>query len=229
MIYLAMDDTDNLESRGTGRLARAIAVELSRRYHVMGVTRHQLFVHESIPFTSHNSCAVIHIQGDSGMDDIFDTAKKLMLDDFVEGSDPGIAVASSRQVNSGVVAFGQDAKCIVVNQERARSVAANAGIRLEGLGGTEGGVIGSVAGIGLAASGSDGRFLLRGRNRELIGPQPVWALLSSGIDQVMTIDGRLVNDGMIAIRKSPTPSFVQGRAVLFVEESDGGYVALKRP
>jgi len=67
MIYLAMDDTDNAESRGTGRLARAVAVELSRKYRVAGVTRHQLFVHESIPFTSHNSCAVIHLEGEAGV------------------------------------------------------------------------------------------------------------------------------------------------------------------
>jgi hypothetical protein len=229
MIYLAMDDTDNLESRGTGRLARAVAVELSMKYRVTGVTRHQLFVHESIPYTSHNSCAVIHLDGDAGLDDIFNAAKAMMLDDFVEGSDPGLAVASSDQINYSVVAFGQDAKRIVVDQKRARSVAANAGIRLEGLGGTEGGVIGAVAGLGLAAARNDGRFLLRGRNRELIGPQPVWALLNAGIDQVMTIDGRVVDDGMVAIRKSPTPSFVHGKAVLFVEEDADGYVALKRP
>lgn len=229
MIYLAMDDTDNLESRGTGRLARAVAVELSKRYPLAGVTRHQLYVHESIPYTSHNSCAVIHLDCEEGADDIFNAAKKMMLDDFVEGSDPGLAVASTKQVNYSVVAFGQDAKRIVVDQDRARSVAANAGIRLEGLGGTEGGVIGSVAGIGLASAGSDGRFLLKGRNRDLIGPQPVWALLNSGIDRVMTIDGRVIDEGMIAIRKAPTPSLVQGRAVLFVEEAGDGYVALKRP
>ena len=66
-IYLAMDDTDSLASRGTGKLARAVAHTLSEEYDVCGVTRHQLFVYDDIPFTSHNSCAVIHIEA-SGND-----------------------------------------------------------------------------------------------------------------------------------------------------------------
>ncbi|MDK2890060.1 MAG: hypothetical protein PWR21_692, partial [Methanoculleus sp.] len=61
-IYLGIDDTDTRESRGTGRLARMIATELARSYTVTGVTRHQLFVHPAVPYTSHNSSAVIHIQ-----------------------------------------------------------------------------------------------------------------------------------------------------------------------
>jgi len=228
MIYIAMDDTDNAESRGTGRLARTIAAELSKTYTVAGVTRHQLFVHESIPYTSHNSCAVIHIGGDGDADDIFEKAKKLMLDDFVQGSDPGLAMASSDQIDFSVVAFGQDAKRSIVDQKRARAVAANAGIRLEGLGGTEGGVIGAVAGLGLAHIRNDGRFLLKGKNRELSGVQPVSALLLSGIDKVMTLEGRVVGDGRVTIKKSPTPSVVLGKAILFVEEADGGYIAIKR-
>ncbi len=228
MIYIAMDDTDNLESRGTGRLAREVAAELSNDYRVAGVTRHQLFVHEAIPFTSHNSCAVIHVDGHANTDDIFERAKKLMLDDFVEGSDPGLAVASSDQVNFSVIAFGQDAKRAVVDQKRARAVAANAGIRLEGLGGTEGGVIGAVAGLGLAHIRNDGRFLLKGRNREISGLQPVSIILGSGIDEVMTLDGRILADGTVRIKKTPTPSVVLGKAILFVEEADDGYIALKR-
>lgn len=228
-IYLAMDDTDNLESRGTGRLAREIAAEFSKSYGITGVTRHQLYVHESIPYTSHNSCAVIHIDGKADdAADIFEQAKKLMLADFVQGSDPGVAVATGEQINCCVVAFGLDAKRSVVNQKRARSIAKNADILLEGLGGTEDGVIGCVAGLGLASMESDGRFLLKGRNRELTGPQQVSTLLGTGIDQVMTLDGIVIADGRIELVKSPTPSVVRGKAVLFVEDQDGKLVALKR-
>lgn len=229
VIYLAMDDTDNLESRGTGRLARGIAVELSKTYKILGVTRHQLFVHKDIPFTSHNSCAVIHIDGPAeAAGDIFAMGKKLMLADFVEGSDPGIAVATGEQVNYSVVAFGMDAKRSIVSQQRARSIAKNSGIILEGLGGTQDGVIGCVAGVGLASIKNDGRFLLKGRNRELVGPQLVPALLNAGVDRVMTLDGRIINDGLVRIKNSPTPSVVQGKAVLFVDDDDDGFVALKR-
>ena len=115
--YIGIDDTDTRESRGTGRLARAIAAELSRSYGIFGVTRHQLFLHPSIPYTSHNSAAVIHIlERENGVtaDDLFETAKELLLADFIEGSDPGICIAADRQMGQEVSRFGFIAKREVV-------------------------------------------------------------------------------------------------------------------
>jgi tRNA(Ile2) C34 agmatinyltransferase TiaS len=230
LIYVGIDDTDTLDSRGTGRLAREIAAILAEKHQIYGVTRHQLFVHPSIPFTSHNSCAVIHVKASvDDMDEIFCATKKHMLSDFVVGSDPGLAVASNSQITSSVVAFGLDSKTIVVTQERARQVAKNSKIRLEGLGGTEGGVIGAIAGLGLASMQNDGRFLLKGKNRELQGVRSVAELVAAGIDEVLTLQGEPVVDGKVQISKNATPSFVQGKAVLFVEPRDGSWVALKRP
>ena len=60
---------------------------------------------------------------------------------------------------------------------------------MEGLGGTNGGVIGAVAGIGLASLGNDGRFLLKGKNRELGGIRSVSEIINAGIDQVVTPQG----------------------------------------
>ena len=59
MIYIGIDDTDNLNSRGTGRLARNIAAALSSDFTVLGVVRHQLLQDPRVPFTSHNSSATI--------------------------------------------------------------------------------------------------------------------------------------------------------------------------
>jgi tRNA(Ile2) C34 agmatinyltransferase TiaS len=229
MMYLGVDDTDNAESRGTGRLAREIATVLSTKFNLFGVTRHQLFVHSSIPFTSHNSCAVIHIDAPkSAADEIFCTAKTMMLNDFIEGSDPGLALASENEITPAVVAFGQDAKTIVVTQERAREVAKNSKIRLEGLGGTEGGVIGAIAGIGLASLKNDGRFLLKDKNRELTGLRSIKEIIDSGIDKVLTLEGETVTDGEVQIPKKATPSFIHGKAVLFVQENGNYLIALKR-
>ncbi len=228
-ILVSIDDTDNLESRGTGRLARAIADTLAKEHPVYGVTRHQLYVHPDIPYTSHNSCAVIHVEApSSAIDDIFCTAKKMMLTDFIAGSDPGLAIAADNQISPAAVAFGLDAKTIVVTQERAREVAENSGIRFEGLGGTNGGVIGAIAGVGLASLKNDGRFLLKGRNRELSGVRSIPELISAGIDDVLTLHGNRVVEGKVQIPKNATPSFVQGKAVLFVEPREDYFVALKR-
>ncbi|RZB29019.1 MAG: hypothetical protein AEth_01623 [Candidatus Argoarchaeum ethanivorans] len=230
MIYISIDDTDNLESRGTGRLARMIAAELSKSHTIFGVTRHQLYVHEDIPFTSHNSCAVIHLKDneDGTLKDLFKTTKEMMLADFIEGSDPGLAVASSDKISPCIVYFGMDAKRTVLTQERARDIAKNTNTLLGGLGGTEDGVIGAVAGIGLASMKCDGRFVLKDRTRELTGTQHIADILSAGIDQIMTLDGQIVTDGFIDLQKSPKPSFVQGKAVLFVEKCGSEFIALKK-
>jgi hypothetical protein len=229
LIYVGLDDTDTLDSRGTGRLARNIAEALSAKHKIFGVTRHQLFVHPDIPFTSHNSSAVIHLEAKpADMEEIFNQTKTLMMQDFIVGSDPGLAVSSSEQISSALVAFGQDAKNVVVTQDRARKVACSCGIKLEGLGGTNGGIIGALAGIGLAYTQNDGRFLLKGKNRELTGVHPVQQVIEAGIDQVMTLLGDCVQDGLVKIPKNATPSFIAGKAVLFVEKTGDCLIALKR-
>jgi hypothetical protein len=229
MIYVGIDDTDTLDSRGTGRLARDIAKGLSSKFKIFGVTRHQLFVHPDIPFTSHNSCAVIHLDTTlPALEDVFGIAKKMMLADFIEGSDPGIAAASQEHVTSAAVAFGLDAKTIIVTQERAKAVAQNNNIRFEGLGGTNGGIIGAIAGIGLASMKNDGRFLLKGKNRELQGIRAISEITQAGIDEVLTLQGKKIEEGNVQIPKNATPSFVQGKAVLFVEPREDYFVALKR-
>ncbi len=231
-IYLAIDDTDVIGSRGTGRLARDIANSLSEEWNIFGVTRHQLFVHDAIPFTSHNSCAVVHVNTDdrTAVDAIFEEARDVMLDDFIEGSDPGIAVATSSQMVSALIAYGKDAKTMVLTQEKARTLAKNLEIRLEGLGGSQDGVIGAMAGLGLAATGNDGRFLQKGRIREILGPCRAQDLLMAGIDSITTLDGRIITEGMIVEKahKSVKPCPVNSRSVLFVEERDGSYHAVKR-
>ena len=231
-LYHALDDTDIAGSRGTGRLARSIASDLSRDWPVAAVTRHQLLVHEAIPFTSHNSCAVLHIPVTNGenADSIFERARQAILDDFIEGSDPGLAIASGSQVSPALLAFGRDAKTTILSQETARSLAKNLSIRLEGLGGSEDGVIGAMAGIGLAAAGSDGRFVQIGRIREIQGPCDAEDLLCAGIDAITTPDGRPVGSGMIITPKgkSVKPCMIEGRAILFVEEKNGVWHAIKR-
>lgn len=229
-IYVGIDDTDTKESRGTGRLARNIAAELAKHCGIFGVTRHQLFVHPDIPFTSHNSCAVIHADApDNEANQLYEMAKKMMLGDFIDGSDPGIAMATSKQIIPATVAFGFDAKKIVLTQARAKEVAKNSNIRFDSLGGTGNGIIGAIAGIGLASTRNDGRFLLKGKNRELAaGTRTVTELLKAGIDQISELNGEVVNEGTVKVTKNAIPSFVQGKAVLFVEKHDGYLVALKR-
>ncbi len=231
-IYIGIDDTDNLNSRGTGRLTRAIAAEISNICPVKCVTRHQLYFHPDIPYTSHNSCGVIHVESEDKdlVPHLFKLAREEILNDFIEGSDPGLAVAHHSQILPPLVAYGIDAKSTILNQEKARALAGNLGIILEGLGGTEDGVIGALAGIGLAFNKNDGRFLQIGNIRELTGTQSGEDLLKAGVEAIFTTDGRQIFEGNIfnEENKSVKPCPVNGRPVLFVEDINGCLKAVKR-
>jgi hypothetical protein len=55
--------------------------------------------------------------------------------------------------------FSLRCKSEVMTQEEARAVAIRAKCHLEGLGGTEQGIIGALAAIGLIVGGNDGRVV----------------------------------------------------------------------
>ena len=217
MIYVGMDDTDNKTSRGTGRLARAVAAVLAEKYKVWGVTRHQLLVDPRIPYTSHNSSNVVHllVDGDADLVAIADMAQAVMAADFQQGSDPGLCVA--RTITPEIIAFGQRAKTELVDQEQAREIAKRSGCILRGLGGTQGGVIGALAGVGLSATGEDGRFVLIGRSRELEGAQSVQTIVNSGIAQVRLTDGKILKEGLGETGGKLRPALREHQPILFVQ------------
>ena len=223
--FIGLDDTDNLESRGTGHLARVMAEALAQNFHVHGVVRHQLLEDERVPKTSHNSSATILFEGDPyPLTELAEFARKMMRDDFQPGSDPGLCVAS--EIPDEIVRYGQRAQREFLHQQEPRDLAARHGIHLEGLGGTEGGVIGALASVGLSASGNDGRYVQVGSIRTLSGLQPLDAVLASGIASVRTLDGQPVSDGLILADKM-RPARRNGQPILFVEREDDHWLPVK--
>jgi hypothetical protein len=226
---IAIDDTDNLESRGTGFRARELGTRLGEAGlgRLLGITRHQLFVHPSIPYTSHNSSACLDVE----LEDTVIGAARAFCRDYLsaesaEGSDAGLCVARYDDVDEALVEFGRVAKQRVVTCERAHELAATRGVHLEGVTGERIGVIGALAAVGLRRSGHDGRFLWVDGVRELTGSWTVGALLArTGIDAVESTDGRpLADDATVAVDPWPRPVLLNGRAVLLTErlgEQDG--------
>lgn len=201
MFFIGLDDTDNLESRGTGHLARQIAAAMAADYPLLGVTRHQLLIDPRVTCTKNNSCAAIALEANGDLDPgaLLQRVRRLMLDDWQPGSDPGLCVAPA--VPFAITEFGRRVQRQLVTQDDARALATVHGIPLLGLGGDESGVIGALAAVGLAAGGEDGRYVLVGRSRELAGLQPVSALLEAGIASVQTPEGRPVTSGMVQTDK----------------------------
>jgi hypothetical protein len=225
-IFIGMDDTDVLGSRGTGRLSRAVADDLASDFKILGVVRHQLLVDPRVPYTSHNSCAVIGLEGPAGTDlpAVFERVKALMLADFIPGSDPGLCVTAD--VPPQVIAFGHKAQTEFVRQAEARQLAADHAILLEGLGGTQDGVIGSLAGVGLSAEGNDGRYLQVGCLREMTGLQTVEAVLQAGVSAVQTVAGQPVTEGLILADKL-RPARREGKPVALVNWAEDHWLPVK--
>ena len=216
MIYIGLDDTDTLESRGTGRLARQIAGHLSEKYTLLGVTRHQLLVDPRVPYTKNNSSAAIHLDGSAEIDltDLFEQVRLLMLSDFQEGSDPGLCIAAS--VSIAIKEFGQRAKREVLTKAEAQRLAHEHQVFLSGLGGTNAGMIGALAAIGLAGSGEDGRFIQIGHIRELSGLVNVQTALAAGIASVKTMEDVPVSSGLMQVEKL-RPALRGGQAIQYVD------------
>jgi tRNA(Ile2) C34 agmatinyltransferase TiaS len=226
MIYIGLDDTDTLGSRGTGRLARNIAADLSSDFRVLGVVRHQLLKDPRVPFTSHNSSATILLD-ENGRDDLaglMTRVKESMLSDFQDGSDPGLCV--TREIPESVKAYGRRVQKSLVRQDEARELARAHGIALEGLGGTEDGVIGALASVGLTAYGNDGRYLLVGGVRDLKGLLPVETVLDAGVKEVRTMQDETIFSGLMLSDKI-RPARRGGEPVAYVEWNEDHWVPLK--
>jgi hypothetical protein len=225
-LFIGLDDTDTPESRGTGHLARHIAAALARDYPLLGVTRHQLLFDPRVPYTAKNSSAAIVLapNGHVAPEALMSHVQAMMREHFNPGSDPGLCIAP--RVPGPITAFGRRAQREIVTQEEARSLAADHAIHLAGLGGTQDGVIGALAAVGLAASGDDGRYVSVGRSRDLSGLQPVTTVLAAGIADIRTLDGRRVTDGLILTDKL-RPARRGAQPIAFVEWAEGYWRPLK--
>ena len=152
-----------------------------------------------------------------------------MLADFIEGSDPGLCVAES--VPPAAIEWGQRCRREVVDAAEARAIARACGIHLEGLGGSEGGVIGALAAVGLAATGDHGRVIQDERwSDEVVGETTAEAIRSRGVDAIVEeAGGAEVRGGVVDAGRKLRPNRRGGRTVLFVERAGAArWVALRR-
>jgi hypothetical protein len=104
-------------------------------------------------------------------------------------------------------------------------LAAENSIHLEGLGGTNDGIIGALAAVGLMATKNDGRVIYRGSGGhdwyDVTGRLEIEDILSRGVDAVLRADNGLpLTTGTINIGKRLRPNYRNGRVVLFVERGE---------
>ena len=223
MIYVGIDDTDIVGSPGTNQLARKIVRRLGYVARGAIVCRHQLFFDPRVPFTSGNGSASIQLPHGEDIlrDDLVAKVRDEMQAFFVEGSDPGLAVGT--RASDEMMAFASRAKNEVVTQADARSVATRSACHLEGLGGTNQGIIGALAAVALAAGGDDGRVVHVDEwpwPDAFSGVQTVAAIRARGVAEIRTNTGALFTGDVVDVGKHLRPNWRSGRVVLLVEPAD---------
>jgi hypothetical protein len=198
-ILISIDDTDNIESRGTGELAELLGAGITTKgWGKCGpVTRHQLLVHPDIPYTSHNSsmCFRADISADM-LNAITDYCCSALAAESAPGSDPGLCVLAPQLLEEpeALMSYGRKAKTTVISKKEAYEMAAALGIHLSEHGGTGQGVIGALAGAGLRLTGNDGRFKGKFRIPSRKGTATVKEIRDFGVDIVKTVEGVALDD-----------------------------------
>ncbi|MEI6061702.1 MAG: hypothetical protein WCR72_13410 [Bacteroidota bacterium] len=226
MKYLiGIDDTDNLESRGTGFRARQLGIMLEEAgvAKLICITRHQLFVHKDIPFTSHNSSACLLMECETGNEpELTAFCRDFLLRESASGSDAGLCIASTDKITAGVETWGRNAKHIILTKADAHELAIKNGIFLEGLTGEKIGVIGALAAIGLRHEGNDGRVLWLPFLRETEGLFSASELKERlCVDSITTRDrAEIPAENLIMAEAWIRPVMIEKKITLIVEQAE---------
>jgi hypothetical protein len=220
IVLIGIDDTDVIDSTGTGRMARELTgylVQLGMGS-PLGVTRHQLLVDERIPYTSHNSSLCTGLLTDRPVAEFRQPCIDFLKANFREGSDPGLCICRPEDLKEEVIDFGLKAQKEVLTKKQAAALAAEKDIFLAELGGTGGGIIGALAGAALRAEGNSGRYVDLPGIRSIEGTVSVSELLArTDIDSVQNEQGALLGkDSLVDSRDWVRPSLVKGKPVLRV-------------
>ncbi|WP_423801898.1 hypothetical protein [Neobacillus sp. SAB-20_R2A] len=201
-IYLCIDDTDNIDSKGTGSIAAEIAefIEENGFGKCGNITRHQLLIHPDVPYTSHNSSMCFTAElADGCLESVIEGAIHVLETESAEGSDPGLCIFVPERISQlqhqEIIDFGLKAKREVLSKNDAYQLAERLSIHLSEHGGTGQGVIGALAGVGLKLTGNDGRF--KGQHKLKSAQKSVTVkeiLEQTSIDIVRTEAGLILED-----------------------------------
>jgi len=226
-ILVSIDDTDNLESKGTGELASTLAsyIEEAGWGSADYVTRHQLLVHPDIPYTSHNSAMAFRAHlSDNCLARFRAHAMTYLERESAPGSDPGLCIVDLDRLLSGreLIGYGALAKKAVLSKEGAYELAHSLEIHLSEHGGTGHGVIGALAGAGLRLGGNDGRLKGQLLIETVEGVASAGQLLEHpSVDVVRSVDGYVLrSDEQVMLHDKVKSVMLNGQSVVLVEQGD---------
>lgn len=251
MILVGLDDTDMPGTAGTNQLARRIFTRLPPGWRGLRIVRHQLLQDPRVPYTSRNGSASLwlrppHAAHEPPPLDALIAVLRTHTSAFAPpGSDPALCVAAIA-VAPEVRAFGRRCQAQLVSPREAGALAREHGLHLESLAGSDAGLVGALAAVGLAATGDDGRVVhLDGWPwpDDVSGLYAPAELRARGIEEVRdSRTERPIRRGRVRVMRRLRPALRGGRVVLYVERESGTrddpgaesgpgvvWLALKRP
>lgn len=161
--YICIDDTDEIGYiKSTGLLSEEIRDYIVKNHSPCSlITRHQLFIHEDIPYTSHNSsmCFTTHLSLEE-KERVITFVIKYIETFSAPSSQPGICIGFEKDIKNKkqLIEYGFAAKQRVLTKVDAYNMSKEINFHLSEHKNGGQGVIGAVAGVALRLYGSDGRI-----------------------------------------------------------------------
>lgn len=230
-VYIAIDDTDEIGyDTSTGEICEEIREHIELHYApTTPITRHQLLLHEDIPYTSHNSsmCFTTMLSRDE-----MEVVKIFIVDYVMKksavSSAPGICMGFEDEIidKERLISYGLDAKQKVLTKESAYVMAKEQKLFLTELRGEGAGVVGALSGVALRISGNDGR--IKGKIILTKKSIPLTELLSLALfDEVRLKSGALADKNYsIVVKEYLKGVYLNHKSVLLVQEYEGYYIPL---
>lgn len=224
IVLLGIDDTDDVNSRGTGFQARRLgeALDAAGLAELRSITRHQLPKHPRINYTSQNSSTCLMLTTGAGS---LQELRQVVLADLLQHSapeaNPGLAMLEGSEAAPGVLGFAREAKHAVMTLDSAMEAAGRGGVHAQRVGGSGAGLIGALAAIGLRSGGNDGRFIWLPKMRDLSGVHRVADLSSVLKVEIQSPGGEPVpHSAELELSDWIRPILRAGRAILLAEPED---------
>lgn len=230
-LILCIDDTDNLESKGTGTIASEIRKIAKKKLDAKTkyITRHQLLLHEDIEYTSHNSSMAFELEiDDDKYDELISLASEHLRTESAEGSDPGMAILnlsefSDEEKKSRLIDYGFEAKRTVLTKEYAYKTAEELDVFLDEFGGNGEGIIGALAGAGLRMSKNDGEVKGSVKGFEEGEMYKIKDLLENkAVDDVASLSGEHPDpEDDVLVPWKAKQTIINGKRTVLVEMKNG--------
>lgn len=227
-LFICIDDTDNYESIGTGQLLEEMMAKAGEQgLCTCGFTvRYQLFIHDDIPYTSHNSsmCCTAETENREALTAF---CEDYLSKNAAPGSDPGLCVLTDDDAldYAPLISFGKRAQTEIVTKEEAYAGAAAFGpdVHLSEHGGEGIGVIGALAGAALRAGKCEGR--IKGKLRPIEGEEN-WTTETFaarfGVERFIDAKGNEITESLPLVFRHPTKLIYQnGRKTAVLVQQNG--------